>query len=86
MNPQEFSLYRALSVRLEGPVSDDVMQLLIKDEKLHARLAASDLDAWPRLSNAVAKVSAIRAQKAIDAILNTNCIQSSEVNTQGETP
>jgi hypothetical protein len=62
------------------------MQLLINDEKLHARLTASDLEAWPQLANAVAKASAVRAQKAIDAVLNTHGMQSSEVNTQGETP
>ena len=76
MNPQEFPLFRALSVRLEGTDSEGVMQLLIDDEKLHARLCASDLEAWPQLSNAVARASAIRARKAIDAVLNTHCNQS----------
>lgn len=86
MNPQEHPFFRALSVRLQGPGADDVIQLLINDEKLHARLCASDFEAWPHLANAVAKVSAIRAQKAIDEVLNTHGMQVSEVNTQSETP
>jgi len=38
MNPEEYPLYRALSVRLAGPNAHRVLQLLAVDDRLRTRL------------------------------------------------
>jgi hypothetical protein len=72
MNPQEFPLYRALTVRLEGSKPLSVLEQLLDDERLFYRLCKANIEAWPTLKIAVEQVSAMRAAEmagtAIDGI------------------
>lgn len=72
MNPEEYPLYRALTVRLAGPNAHLVMQQLSDDDRLFNRLCKADIEAWPSLKAAVAQASAMRAaaqaRRAIDGI------------------
>lgn len=72
MNPQEFPLYRALTVRLEGSKPLCVLEQMLDDERLFCRLCKANIEAWPTLKSAVEQASAMRAAKtagtAIDGI------------------
>ena len=72
MNPEENSLYRALTVRLAGPNAHQVFQFLAEDDRLHTRLLSADIGAWPKLKAAVGQATAMRAaaeaRRAIDGI------------------
>ena len=72
MNPEEYPLYRAMTVRLAGPNADLVMQQLSDDDRLFNRLVKADIEAWPSLKAAVEQASAMRAaaeaRRAIDGI------------------
>jgi len=72
MNPQEFPLYRALTVRLEGSKPLSVLEQMLDDERLLYRLCKANIEAWPTLKSAVEQASAMRAAKmagtAIDGI------------------
>lgn len=73
MNPEEYPLYRALTVRLAGPKAHRVLQLLAVDDRLHTRLRRADIEAWPRLKAAVEQATAMRAaaaaRRAIDGVV-----------------
>ena len=73
MNPEEYPLYRALTVRLAGPNAHRVLQLLAVDDRLHSRLLSADIEAWPNLKAAVEQATAMRAavaaRRAIDEIV-----------------
>jgi hypothetical protein len=72
MNPEEYPLYRALTVRLAGPNAHLVLHQQAVDDRLHNQLLRADIDAWPTLKAAVEQASAMRAaaeaRRAIDGI------------------
>jgi hypothetical protein len=73
LNPEEYPLYRALTVRLAGPNAHRLLQQLAVDDRLHNQLLRADIDAWPTLKAAVDQATAMRAsaeaRRVIDGIV-----------------
>lgn len=72
MNPEEYPLYRAMTVRLAEPNAHRVVQQLTEDDRLYNQLRKADIEAWPTLETAVEQASAMPAaadaRRAIDGI------------------